>query len=97
MLPSGGGIQRRTPAENFPDEDWTEVLQVNLSTVFTISRDAGKHMLESRGGVSGGPAMEQGAAEKNPRGKGSIINVASLVSFQGQLARLALGLSLPAC
>ena len=88
-LAAGGGIQRRTPAENFPDEDWTEVLQVNLSTVFTISRDAGRHMLESRGGVNGGAAVEAGAADKNPRGKGSIINVASLVSFQGKPPRRA--------
>jgi hypothetical protein len=28
--------------ENFPDEDWDEVLQVNLNTVFAITRDAGE-------------------------------------------------------
>lgn len=41
-------------------------------------------MLESRGGVSGpdGPPPKQ-ENENYPRGKGSIINVASLVSFQG--------------
>ena len=37
-----GGIQRRHPVEKFPDDDWEEVLQVNLSTVFTITRDAGQ-------------------------------------------------------
>jgi NAD(P)-dependent dehydrogenase (short-subunit alcohol dehydrogenase family) len=37
-----GGIQRRHPVENFPDEDWDEVLQVNLNTVFAITRDAGE-------------------------------------------------------
>ncbi|KAK4687882.1 hypothetical protein P7C73_g2239, partial [Tremellales sp. Uapishka_1] len=79
-----GGIQRRTPAENFPDADWDEVLQVNLSTVFTISRDAGKHMLASRGGVSGETAPEGGVAG-NPRGHGKIINVSSLVAYQGGL------------
>lgn len=36
-----GGIQRRHPVENFPDDDWQEVLQVNLNTVFQITRDAG--------------------------------------------------------
>ncbi|KAJ9118954.1 hypothetical protein QFC24_005920 [Naganishia onofrii] len=80
-----GGIQRRTPAENFPDEDWDDVLQVNLNTVWIISRDAGRHMLESRGGVSGGPAVAEGAANSNPRGRGKIINIASLVSYQGGL------------
>jgi len=80
-----GGIQRRTPAENFPDADWDEVLQVNLDAVWIISRDAGRHMLLSRGGVSGGEPVAEGAAEANPRGRGKIINVASLVSFQGGL------------
>jgi 2-deoxy-D-gluconate 3-dehydrogenase len=104
-----GGIQRRTPAENFPDEDWeevsvfrflyplvfvilichyfdaTQVLQVNLSTVFTISRDFGKHMLTTRGGVSGEEVPPQASsADYGGRGRGKIINVASLVSYQGQ-------------
>ena len=41
MMVGPGGIQRRHPVEKFPDEDWEEVLQVNLSTVFAITRDAG--------------------------------------------------------
>ena len=77
-----GGIQRRHPVENFPDDDWEEVLQVNLSTVFAITRDAGRHMLETRGGVAGQPVPE-GGATGNPRGLGKIINVSSLVAFQG--------------
>ena len=85
VLVNCGGIQRRTPAENFSTADWDEVLQVNLHTVFTLTRDVGRHMLESRGGVSGGPAVEEGAGDKNPRGRGKIINVASLVSYQGGL------------
>lgn len=79
-----GGIQRRHPVENFPDDDWNEVLQVNLNTVFQITRDAGKHMLETRGGVAGQPVPEGGAAG-NPRGAGKIINISSLVAFQGGL------------
>ena len=49
-------------------------------------------MLESRGGVSGpdGPPPKQ-ENENYPRGKGSIINVASLVSFQGQFCIASLG------
>ena len=45
-----------------------QVLQVNLTTVFTLCRDVGAHMLE------------QGANSAGRRG--SIINVASLLSFQ---------------
>lgn len=73
-----GGIQRRHPVEVFPDDDWNEVLQVNLNTVFTITRDAGKHMLESRGGVAG----QEGKEFKT---NGKIINISSLVAFQGGL------------
>lgn len=79
-----GGIQRRHPVENFPENDWNDVLQVNLNTVFTITRDAGRHMLESRGGVAGEPVPEGGAAG-NPRGFGKIINISSLVAYQGGL------------
>ncbi|KAK3056370.1 hypothetical protein LTR09_002877 [Extremus antarcticus] len=75
ILLNCGGIQRRHPAHEFPDQDWNEVLQVNLTTVFTLCRDVGAHML---------------TREKDKHGKrGSIINVASLQSFQG-------GLNIPA-
>ncbi|KAJ7282697.1 NAD-binding protein [Mycena rebaudengoi] len=70
ILVNCGGIQRRAPAENFTDENWGDVLQVNLRAVWTLSRDCGRHMLASRG---------QGSTA--PRGK--IINIASLLSYQG--------------
>ncbi|KAJ6521906.1 NAD-binding protein [Mycena vulgaris] len=70
ILVNCGGIQRRAPAETFSDEDWTDVLQVNLNAVWTLARDCGKHMLASRG-----------VGSTTPRGK--IINVASLLSYQG--------------
>jgi 2-deoxy-D-gluconate 3-dehydrogenase len=64
-----GGIQRRHPADKFPDNDWNEVLQVNLNAVFTLCRDVGAHMLSR-------DADEFGR-------RGSIINICSLLSFQG--------------
>ncbi|KAJ7141441.1 NAD-binding protein [Mycena epipterygia] len=70
ILVNCGGIQRRAPAENFTDEDWNEVLQVNLNAVWTLARDCGKHMLATRG--AGSTAR-----------RGKIINVASLLSYQG--------------
>ncbi|KAJ7772737.1 NAD-binding protein [Mycena maculata] len=70
ILVNCGGIQRRAPAETFTDENWNEVLQVNLNAVWTLSRDCGRHMLESRGVGSTGH-------------RGKIINVASLLSYQG--------------
>ncbi|MCJ1474253.1 hypothetical protein MMC13_002911 [Lambiella insularis] len=70
ILLNCGGIQRRHPSHQFPDTDWNEVLQVNLTTVFTLCRDVGAHMLSNE---------PHGASGK----RGSIINVASLLSFQG--------------
>lgn len=68
ILVTCAGIQRRHPSHAFPLSDWDEVLQVNLTAVFTLCRDVGAYMLTRPG----------------PR-RGSIINVASLVSFQGGL------------
>lgn len=70
ILLNCGGIQRRHPSHLFPDDDWQAVLQVNLSTVFTLCRDVGAHMLEQE------PNLPLNR-------RGTIINVASLLSFQG--------------
>lgn len=69
ILLNCGGIQRRHPSHQFPDNDWNEVLQVNLTTVFTLCRDVGAHMLSRDPDTHGR--------------RGSVINVASLLSFQG--------------
>ena len=34
------GIQRRHPADEFPDEDWQDVIDTNLSSVFWLARAA---------------------------------------------------------
>ena len=69
ILLNCGGIQRRHAPHQFPDEDWNEVLQVNLNAVFTLCRDIGAHMLQR---------------EKDRYGRrGSIVNIASLLTFQG--------------
>ncbi|PSS27969.1 hypothetical protein M430DRAFT_38674 [Amorphotheca resinae ATCC 22711] len=70
ILINCAGIQRRHPSAQFPDNDWNEVLQVNLSTVFTLCRDVGAHMLTLE------PSPSTGR-------RGSVINFASLLSFQG--------------
>lgn len=74
ILVNCGGIQRRYPAQEFPDEAWEEVLQVNLNAVFTLCRDCSAYMLTRQPSPSEGNSGGQ---------KGSIINIASLVSFQG--------------
>ncbi|KEQ87212.1 putative 2-deoxy-D-gluconate 3-dehydrogenase [Aureobasidium pullulans] len=70
ILVNCGGIQRRHPPHTFPDEDWNEVLQVNLNTVFTLCRDAGAYMMTREG-------PHRGSIINN--------KIASLVSFQGGL------------
>jgi 2-deoxy-D-gluconate 3-dehydrogenase len=64
ILVNNAGIIRRQPAATHSDEDWDDVLAVNVSAVFRLCRVAGQHMLERGGG-------------------GKIINIASLLSFQG--------------
>ncbi|KAJ9397532.1 hypothetical protein DTO282F9_5537 [Paecilomyces variotii] len=71
ILLNCAGIQRRHPSEKFPDEDWDEVLQVNLTSVFTLSRDFGAYLLS------------RDESEFPSGRRGSVINVASLLSFQG--------------
>ncbi|KAH7358650.1 2-deoxy-D-gluconate 3-dehydrogenase [Plectosphaerella cucumerina] len=72
ILVNCAGIQRRHPCHEFPDNDFNEVMQVNLNAVFTLSRDVGAHMLKLE------PSPVTGR-------RGSIINYASLLSFQGGL------------
>jgi 2-dehydro-3-deoxy-D-gluconate 5-dehydrogenase len=69
VLLNCGGIQRRHAPHEFPDDDWNEVLQVNLNAVFTLCRDVGAHMLSRKPDQYGR--------------RGSMINIASLLTFQG--------------
>lgn len=71
ILVTCAGIQRRHPSHQFPDEDWDEVLEVNLSSVFVLCRQFGSYLLS------------RDASEFPSGRRGSIINVASLLTFQG--------------
>jgi len=64
ILINNAGTIRRAPAADYSDEDWDAVIEVNLSSVFRLSRLAGKQMIERGNG-------------------GKIVNIASLLSFQG--------------
>lgn len=63
ILVNNAGMIRRTPAVDFSEEDWSTVIQVNLSAVFRMCQAAARHMI--------------------PQGGGKIVNIASLLSFQG--------------
>jgi len=63
ILVNNAGMIRRAPAVDFSEEDWSTVLEVNLSSIFRLSQAVGKKMIE--------------------QGGGKIVNIASLLSFQG--------------
>lgn len=64
ILINNAGTIRRAPAADYSDEDWAAVIEVNLSSVFRLSKLAGRQMIERGNG-------------------GKIVNIASLLSFQG--------------
>ena len=66
ILVNNAGTIRRAPAVNYSEDDWDAVIEVNLSSVFRLSQQAGKVMIE--------------------RGQGKIVNIASVLSFQGGIA-----------
>jgi 2-deoxy-D-gluconate 3-dehydrogenase len=50
ILVTAHGIQRRHSAELFPIEEWDEVINVNLHSVFILCQEAGKVMLKKGSG-----------------------------------------------
>ncbi len=63
ILVNNAGIIRRAPAIDYTEQDWDDVLHINLRAVFFLSQAAAR-------------AMHEG-------GGGKIINIASMLSFQG--------------
>jgi len=63
ILVNNAGIIRRAPAIEHSEEDWKAVIDTDLTSVFRLTKQAGKHMLA--------------------QGSGKIINIASLLTFQG--------------
>lgn len=62
VINNAGSISR-APAADTSYEDWQQIININLNSIFQISQLCGRAMLE--------------------RGSGRIINIASLLSFQG--------------
>ncbi|NMO96807.1 2-dehydro-3-deoxy-D-gluconate 5-dehydrogenase KduD [Paenibacillus lemnae] len=63
ILVNNAGIIRRTPAKDHSMQDFLDVIDLNLNSVFLLSQHAGRHMIE--------------------RGSGKIINICSMLSYQG--------------
>ena len=47
---ANAGTTRRSPVTDHTDDDWDEVIQVNLNSQFVLSRDLGKRMVERGSG-----------------------------------------------
>jgi 2-deoxy-D-gluconate 3-dehydrogenase len=46
ILVNNAGTIRRKPAEEYPDEYWDEIIEVNLNAQFILSREFGKDMIK---------------------------------------------------
>src|SRR5687767_7621116 len=63
ILINNAGTIRRSPAADYSEDDWSTVIEINLSSIFRLSQAAGRRMIG--------------------QGAGKIVNIASLLSFQG--------------
>lgn len=63
ILVNNAGTIRRSPLLESSENDWNDVIDINLNTVFKLSLEASKHFSKQK--------------------SGKIINVASMLSFQG--------------
>jgi 2-dehydro-3-deoxy-D-gluconate 5-dehydrogenase len=63
ILVNNAGTIRRADAVDFSENDWDEVMNVNLKSAFFMCQAAGRHFIAN--------------------GRGKIINIASMLSFQG--------------
>ena len=66
ILVNNAGIIRRADAVDFTEEDWDDVMDINLKSVFFLSQAFARHRLAG-----------------DQQHGGSIVNIASLLSFQG--------------
>lgn len=63
ILVNNAGMIRRAPLLEYKEEDWDTVMDLNLNSVYFLSQEAAKVMVEQR--------------------SGKIINIASMLTFQG--------------
>lgn len=64
ILVNNAGIIRRTPAIDYSEKDWDDVMNTNLKTVFFLSQAVARQFIKQGKG-------------------GKIINIASMLSYQG--------------
>lgn len=67
ILVANAGIAINTPAETTSNEDWLNVININLNGVFWSCRAVGKHMLERRSGSIVNIASMSGSIVNKPQ------------------------------
>ena len=68
---NNAGIIRRSPAVDFSEADWNSVLQINLNAPFFLAQAAAKWWITS------------GREKSTPEARLKIVNIVSMLSFQG--------------
>jgi 2-dehydro-3-deoxy-D-gluconate 5-dehydrogenase len=63
ILVNNAGLIRRADAVDFSEQDWDDVMNVNIKSAFFMAQAAGRHFIA--------------------QGRGKIVNIASMLSFQG--------------
>ncbi|GAA4797700.1 2-dehydro-3-deoxy-D-gluconate 5-dehydrogenase KduD [Lysobacter hankyongensis] len=63
ILVNNAGLIRRADAVDFTEQDWDDVMNVNIKSAFFLCQAAGRHFIANGGG--------------------KIVNIASMLSFQG--------------
>ncbi len=71
-LVNNAGIIRRAPAVDFTEQDWDDVLRVNLTTPFFLTQAVARWWLK-----------DGGREKTHGKSRLKIVNIASLLSFQG--------------
>jgi len=69
ILVNCAGIGPRFPAEQYQEDQWDKVVEIDLTAAFLLSQAAGQYMLKA--------------------GKGKIINISSILGFQGGINNAA--------
>jgi 2-dehydro-3-deoxy-D-gluconate 5-dehydrogenase len=63
ILVNNAGTIRRAPLTEYKEQDWDDVMEVNINSVYLLSQEVARLMVEQK--------------------SGKIINIASMLSFQG--------------
>jgi len=63
ILVNNAGLIRRADAVDFSEQDWDDVMNVNIKSAFFMAQAVGRHFIA--------------------QGRGKIVNIASMLSFQG--------------